>query len=134
MKRTYHGSCHCGAVRFACDVDLDAGTSRCNCSVCAKGRFWKAIVRAGAFRLLQGGDALSGYQFGGRAIHHLFCRICGIKPFGRGDMEELGGTFYAINVACLDDIAPAELAALPVTYEDGRHDNWQAPPADTRHL
>ena len=137
MKRTYHGSCHCGAVRFACDVDLIDGTSRCNCSICAKGRFWKAIVRAPDFRLLQGEDALSDYRFMGSAggtIHHLFCRQCGIKTFGRGEMEALGGVFYAVNMACLDDISPEELAEAPVRYEDGRADRWEAPPAETRHL
>jgi hypothetical protein len=28
----------------------------------------------------------------------------------------------------------AELAKLPVMYVDGRHENFQAPPAETRHL
>jgi hypothetical protein len=30
-----------------------------------KTRFWKAIVKADGFRLLQGEDALSDYRFGG---------------------------------------------------------------------
>ena len=83
MKRTYHGSCHCGAVRFECELALSEGTSKCNCSICTKTRFWKAIVKADAFRLLQGEDVLVDYQFGANAIHHLFCSRCGVKGFGQ---------------------------------------------------
>lgn len=133
MKKTYQGSCHCGAVRFEADLDLGDGTSRCNCTLCAKTRYWKAIVKADALRLLQGEDVLTDYRFGSKTIHHLFCRRCGVKPFGRGDLEGFG-EFYAINVACLDDVTDAELAQAPVRFEDGRHDNWGSPPAETRHL
>lgn len=134
MMKTYHGSCHCGAVRFECDLDLAKGTSKCNCSVCAKQRFWKAIVMASSFRLKQGMEALSDYQFGRHVIHHLFCSRCGTKPFGRANVNELGGEFYAVNVACLDNAMPEELAAAPVQYEDGRHDRWDAAPAVAHHL
>ncbi|MET1027569.1 MAG: GFA family protein [Dongiaceae bacterium] len=134
MKRTYQGSCHCGAVRFDCDIDLDAETSKCNCSICTKARFWKAIVKADAFRLRHGQEDLTDYRFGSETIHHLFCRHCGVKSFARGQIEALGGTFYAINLACLDDASPDELTAAPIIYEDGRRDNWQSPPADIRHL
>ncbi|HEU4825593.1 MAG TPA: GFA family protein [Dongiaceae bacterium] len=133
MMKTYHGSCHCGAVQFECDLDLAQCTSKCNCSVCRKGRFWKAIVMADAFRICRGADVLSGYQFGRHAIHHLFCRHCGIKPFGRADMPELGGEFYAVNLACLD-ASDEELGSAPVRYEDGRNDDWQSAPAEARHL
>ena len=74
------------------------------------------------------------YQFGSKNIHHLFCRQCGIKPFGRGHMEALGGTFYAVNVACLDGAAPEEMAAGPIQYQDGRNNAWDKAPAETRHL
>jgi hypothetical protein len=134
MKKLHHGGCHCGAVRFECQLDPTEGTSRCNCSMCAKGRFWKAIARKEDFRILQGESQLSDYQFGSKNIHHLFCRQCGIKPFGRGDMEALGGTFYAVNVACLDGAAPEEMAAGPIQYQDGHHNAWGKAPAETRHL
>ena len=134
MKKTYHGSCHCDAVRFECELDLAEGTRKCNCSICTKTRFWKAIARADAFRLLQGEDALEDYQFGGYVIHHLFCRRCGVKPFGSGEMEALGGKFFAVNIACLDDATDEELAQAPVTHEDGRNDRWDQAPAETSYL
>jgi hypothetical protein len=113
---------------------MTEGTSKCNCSVCTKTRCWKAIVKANAFRLLQGEDVLADYQFSRTAIHHLFCSRCGVKAFGSGNMEELGGKFSAVNVACLDEAIDEELAQAPVTYENGRNDRWDQVPAETRYL
>lgn len=131
--KTYHGSCHCGAVTFAADIDLARGTLRCNCSLCAKTRFWPAIVEPGAFRLLSGAADLTLYQFGRKVDGHPFCRHCGVRSFGSG-VSPRWGAFYAVNLSCLDDAAPAELSGAPVTYVDGRNDNWHAAPAEVRHL
>ncbi|HUM12053.1 MAG TPA: GFA family protein [Myxococcaceae bacterium] len=133
-NREHRGSCHCGAVRFECAIDWSRGTSRCNCSVCGKSRFWKVVIPSAAFRLLGGEEALVQYRFGRGEIVHHFCRRCGVKPFGTGSHPALGGPFHAVSVACLDDLTPGELAALPVRYEDGRHDRWDLSPAETRHL
>jgi hypothetical protein len=132
MKQTYTGGCHCGAVRYEADVDFSQGTLKCNCSICRKARAWLVAVGGNDFRLLSGEDALSEYQFGPKRIHHLFCKHCGIKSFCRAELPN--GGFVAVYVSCLDDVPDAQLASLPVTYVDGRDDNFQSPPAETRHL
>jgi hypothetical protein len=133
MKPTINGSCHCGKVRFSCELDLAAATYRCNCSICSRARYWLAVVPAPQFRLLAGAEELSDYRFGSGSIHHRFCRTCGIKTFGEGDHPAFGGRFYGVNVGCLD-LSPEVLAELPVTFSDGRHDAQQSAPAITGYL
>jgi hypothetical protein len=133
MSRLKHsGSCHCGAVTFVVEADLQAGTSRCNCSFCRRARFWKAIVPARDFTLRSGEGSLSEYRFGSGSIRHFFCTRCGIKTHGTGTLPDFGD-FVAVNVACLE-LPESELAALPVEYEDGAHDRWDRRPENFSYL
>lgn len=136
--KTYSGSCHCGAVRYQADLDLSAGTNKCNCSLCTKARAWFVFAKGGdRFRLIAGADAVAEYQWTppGRPhpfLTYAFCSACGIRTFARGQMESLGGTFHAVPVTSLDDVDPDELAAAPINYVDGRHDRFDQAPRDTR--
>ena len=137
--KTYTGSCHCGAVKFEADLDIAAGTVKCNCSSCTKARSWLAMVPAKGYRLKSGAGSQANYQWTppgrpGPAVEFHFCKTCGVRVPARGEMEAMGGTFYAVQVQLLDGVDAEELAKAPINYIDGRHDRWDRPPADTRFL
>lgn len=132
--KTYHGSCHCGAVRWEADIDFSKGTLKCNCSICTKTRNWSVGIKPAEFRLLSGKDAVSDYQWNSKQAHAPFCATCGVRSYSYGNIPEIGGDYVAIQIACLDDATPEDLLSGPITYADGRGDNWWNAPADTRHL
>lgn len=134
MKKTYRGSCHCGAVRYEADIEFNAGTAKCNCSICGKLRYWGALIEPDDFRLLSGESALSDYRFNTKNAENLFCKHCGVHSFHRGFVEAIGGAYVSINLACLDDLEPTELLEAPVKYKDGRNNNWLSVPSEARHL
>ena len=136
MKTTYHGSCHCRAITFEADIDLSAGTGKCNCTFCWKQRMWKVRIDPSAFRLLTGEDRLGGYckqDDWGEGCHH-FCQTCGIATHSSARSEAMGGAFVTIQVAALDDMPVADLLAAPLRIVDGLYDDWEHAPEETRHL
>ena len=116
MATTHHGGCHCGAVRYRVEVDLEKPVTQCNCSICLRTGTLLTFVPASAFTLEKGEESLTDYQFGKKNIHHLFCRVCGIKSFARGTGRD-GSPTVAINTRCLDDI---DIAKLNVTAFNGK--------------
>jgi hypothetical protein len=133
VLKTYHGSCHCGAVRFEADIDLTQPTFRCNCSICSRNRFWAAVVKPAAFRLLNGKNELTQYLFYSMQNEHYFCKTCGVRPYGVGNNPE-SGEVIGVNIGCLEDASPEELAAAPIRYCDGRNDNWPNEPVIRQYL
>ena len=115
-QSTYTGSCHCGAVRYTVEADLSQPVIACNCSMCNRSGTLLAFVPADKFKLEKGESSLTDYQFNKNVIHHLFCKVCGIKAFARGTGKD--GPTVAINVRCLEDV---DLERLNVTKYDGKH-------------
>ena len=133
MKRTYRGVCHCGTVKFEADLDLTAGTFRCNCSICRRTRFWVAVAKPEGFRLLAGEGEMTEYLFNRKKNQHFFCKRCGVRCFGVGNDTPIG-KMYGINIGCLEGIADEELSKLKITYVDGMRERWQDAPQFFAHL
>lgn len=112
---TYTGGCHCGAVRYQVNMELQS-LMACNCSRCSKLGWLMAFVPAADFTLLQGEDKLTDYRFNKEIIAHLFCRVCGVESFARGKNHD-GSDAVAVNVRCLDNI---DVKAFEVKEFDGR--------------
>jgi hypothetical protein len=132
MQKTYQGSCHCGAVKFEADLDLTQSSYRCNCSICSRTRFWPAIAKSDGFRLLAGEAELTKYLFNTKKNEHYFCKLCGVRAFGKGT-ETPVGVMFGVNIGCLEDVSDEELARIPITYVDGRSDSFE-PPVHFSHL
>lgn len=126
--RAHHGGCHCGAARFRAELDLAKGANRCNCSVCHKTSVATAVVKPDAFALLSGEQNLGVYAWGAKISQRFFCTTCGVHVFARGHLAELGGDYVSVNINCVDDVEPADIA---IHYWDGRHDNWDTGPRAT---
>lgn len=111
----YSGSCQCGAVAFEADLDLDQ-TITCNCSRCQRLGSVLSAASGDHFKLLRGADNLTEYLFNKHAIHHLFCKTCGIQGFARG-MGRDGSEMVMVNVNTLEGVDPR---ALHPHHYDGR--------------
>lgn len=97
----YVGSCHCGGIEFQVTTDL-AQVMRCNCSMCGRTGTLMTFVPQTAFKLVKGEELYTDYQFGKKATHHGFCKVCGVRPYGSGQSEY--GPMAMINVGCLQGV------------------------------
>ncbi|HJS91704.1 MAG TPA: GFA family protein [Steroidobacteraceae bacterium] len=116
MSHSYTGGCQCGKVRY--EVSLDLGeVLACNCSRCGRLGSLLAFAPASQFKLIQGEQDLTTYEFNRRMIRHKFCSTCGIQSFAIGKNPKTGEAMAAINVRCLDGI---DVDQLKVRKFDGR--------------
>jgi hypothetical protein len=113
--QTYTGSCHCQAVTFDVDLDLEQAL-QCNCSICSKlGAVWAFAPKA-KLSMKSGGEALGDYQFGKKRLHHRHCTRCGIETFAEGIAPD-GTATVGVNLRCLQGV---EVDKLSPRQHDGR--------------
>jgi hypothetical protein len=125
-SKTYHGSCHCGAVMYEARMDLSV-VSQCNCSICSKKGALHHRIPQEAFNLLSGENDLTLYQFDSKEARHLFCKHCGIHPFSHPRFDP---TMISVNIRTLDDF-DAQTANYELRLFDGK--NWQQAAAEARN-
>lgn len=97
-----HGSCHCGNVKFECEINETKEVVSCNCSICSRKGWLLTFALDTDFKLISGHDSLKDYQFGKKSIHHEFCTNCGTNCFSTG-LGHDGKKTRAINVRCLSN-------------------------------
>jgi len=111
------GSCHCGAVKFEVKARDEIELLDCNCSICHMTGYRHFIVPKARFKLLQGDDKLTTYKFNTGTATHLFCSVCGVKPFYIPRSHPDG---YSVNFRCLN---AEDFHSVLTTDFDGR--NWE---------
>jgi len=125
-KKMYHGSCHCGRVKYTAKLDLTTLT-QCNCSICRKKGTIHQRIPPEDFELLSGENDLTLYQFDSKEAKHLFCKNCGIHSFSHPRFDP---SKITINVRTLDDYE-VQTAEYKLTTFDGQ--NWEKAAATIRN-
>jgi hypothetical protein len=111
------GGCHCGTVRYEVLAPDAIEAVDCNCSICRMTGYLHLIVPKEHFRLLQGEDKLTTYNFNTGTARHRFCSVCGIKSFYIPRSHPDG---FSVNARCLDEGA---VRVTKITTFDGAH--WE---------
>lgn len=115
MTKKHQGSCHCKAVQYEAELDLEQPVFECNCSHCQVKGFLLQFIGAEQFKLISGDDVLTEYRFNTQKLSHQFCSICGVQCFARGEKD--GQPTYAINVRTVDGL---DIGALTRTAVNGK--------------
>lgn len=110
---TNKGSCHCKKVTFEFEGDVTEGMT-CNCSHChIIGTVMHFLPKDKV--KITGEENLQSYTFNKNIIQHMFCKTCGVKPFGIGEHD--GVKTMAINLRAVPDI---DIEKLKINKYNGK--------------
>ena len=110
------GSCHCGAVKFTAQGEIDQ-VIECNCSHCRKKGYLLTFMPKAQTHLTLPEGAYSIYTFNKHVVQHNFCKTCGCAQFGISKGHDGVTETVAINLRCLD--VPLDLSTVNVIAYDG---------------
>ncbi|KAJ7034453.1 Mss4-like protein [Mycena alexandri] len=116
----YHGSCHCGAIRYTLlSPHKIATATECNCSICSRNAsLW--IYPLTTTARFEGVDNLTEYTFASNLVYHGFCKICGVPIRARfvGDSDTgLDLRTMRMNLRTMNGL---DLSGLEIKKVDGR--------------
>ncbi len=120
----YVGACHCGAVAFAFQTNIDE-LIRCDCSLCSKRNALMVTVPREHFRITGGQDALHLYRWNSGVAQHYFCGNCGIYVYNQ---RRSNPALLSVNACCIEGL---DCEALPMRQVDGKSRSVVAPQTHT---
>lgn len=134
-KKTFHGSCHCGFIKYTIalpESQLEIRTGRrCNCTVCLKQGMTSLGLPRSDFKLITPSSLAEckDYRINQEnEIHKYFCGTCGVHVVGAGMFSVNGGEpreFFQINLVTLDQPQEGlDLSQWKIVYVDGRGDGF----------
>ena len=104
----YYGTCHCRSIKFEIESDLEK-IVQCNCSICIRRNAKMIMVPKENFKLIEGLEDLSLYQFNTDIAKHFFCKKCGIYTHHNRKSDPNG---MGVNLGCIKNIDPMEFNAI----------------------
>ena len=116
MAHDYHGSCHCGAIKFSYQGDEITQGLRCTCSVCSRKGAMMSPQAIPLADIAIDADAqnIGLYQFDSKVAKHYFCKTCGI--YTHNEMLRMPG-HVRVNIGCIDALDSSQ---FEVTVFDGK--------------
>jgi hypothetical protein len=123
-KKLFHGSCHCGKIKFQANIDLSKESGKCNCTFCRKTSFWSSKVGIEDFKLSEGEENKKIYTNSPEYGYYVFCDHCGTRLYGYSPKTEWSEEGYSIRIQTLDDISIEEMNSMPIKYYNGIDDTW----------
>ena len=113
----YHGSCHCGRVRFRFRCEEITTGVRCNCSLCVRRAavLSSRYIPAGDFTPHADARDLEVYLWNERVLNNYRCKGCGIFVYIGDGADNQDG--YRVNLGCVEGL---DTLALDIRIIDGQ--------------